>query len=359
MCSHGDVGSVSVWLTMLTLALLGGAAAYQTEFVPSFGYKPPRIKPPPSLQVRQTSALPRPLLPRMALLEQKPTAAELTSTMMEQVGKLHLRRPLVFFDLETTGTKVGVDRIVEMAMIKLMPDGTVIKKPEHPGKDHRMLVNPEMPIPVEASLVHGVYDKDVQDAPTFGMMAPGLSDWLHGCDLGGFNSNRFDVPMLAEEFLRVGVDFGLEGRCLIDVQSIFHRMEQRTLRAALKFYCDKDLEDAHEAMPDTLATVEVFFAQLDQYKEKAILDSRGETVGPVPSDMEALGEFCRMQKNADLMGRLVYDDNGEVVFKFGKHFGKRVRDVLESDASYVEWIMQADFPRYTKRILQKIRDGEL
>lgn len=279
--------------------------------------------------------------------------------MLEQVTGLHLRRPLVFFDLETTGTKVGVDRIVEMAMIKLMPDGSVVKKPEEAGKEHRILVNPEMPIPLESSLVHGVYDEDVKDAPTFGRIAPGLLKWLHDCDLGGFNSNRFDVPMLAEEFLRVGIDFGLEGRNLIDVQNIFHKMEQRTLRAAFMFYCNKELEGAHEALPDTLATVEVFFAQLERYKDATVLDSRGETVGPVPSEMEALGEFCKMRNNADLMGRLVYDDEGQVVFQFGKHTGKRVKEVLDRDPGYFGWMMQGDFPRYTKRILQKVKDGEL
>ena len=279
--------------------------------------------------------------------------------MMELVKKLHLKRPLVFFDLETTGTKVGVDRIVEMAMVKLMPDGTVIKKPEAPGKEHRILVNPEMPIPLESSLVHGVYDEDVADAPTFGRIAPGLLKWLHGCDLGGFNSNRFDVPMLAEEFLRVGIDFGLEGRHLVDVQNIFHKMEQRTLRAAYDFYCGKELEGAHEALPDTLATVDVFLAQLERYKDHTVLNSRGETVGPVPPEVEALAEFCRMRNNADLMGRLVYDDEGEVVFQFGKHTGKRVKDVLAKDPGYFGWMMQGDFPRYTKRVLQKVKDGEL
>jgi DNA polymerase-3 subunit epsilon len=246
-----------------------------------------------------------------------------------------------------------------MAMVKLMPDGTVIKKPEAPGREHRILVNPEMPIPVESSLIHGVYDEDVKDAPTFDRIAPGLLKWLHGCDLGGFNSNRFDVPMLAEEFLRVGIDFGLEGRHLIDVQNVFHRMEQRTLRAAYKFYCDKDLEGAHEALPDTLATVDVFLAQLERYKDKTVLDSRGETVGPVPSDMEELAAFCRMRNNADLMGRLVYDDEGEVLFQFGKHTGKKVREVLQKDPGYFGWMMQGDFPRYTKRILQKVKDGEI
>ena len=281
------------------------------------------------------------------------------SSLTSALKGLHLKKPLVFFDLETTGTKVGVDRIVEMAMVKLLPDGSVIKKPEQAGKAHRILVNPEMPIPVESSLVHGVYDEDVKDAPTFERIAPGLLKWLHGCDLGGFNSNRFDIPMLAEEFLRVGIDFGLEGRNLIDVQNIFHKMEQRTLRAAYKFYCDKDLEGAHEALPDTMATVEVFFAQLEKYADRTVLDSKGETVGPVPNDMEELSSFCRMRNNADLMGRLVYDEEGHVMFQFGKHMGKRVANVLAQDPGYFGWMMQGDFPRYTKRILQKVKDGEL
>jgi DNA polymerase-3 subunit epsilon len=276
---------------------------------------------------------------------------------MEQVKSLHLKRPLVFFDLETTGTKVGVDRIVEMALIKVQPDGSVERKPEEPGK--RILVHPEMPIPLESSLVHGVYDADVADAPTFGRIAPGLLKWLHGCDLAGFNSNRFDVPMLAEEFLRVGIDFGLEDRHLVDVQNIFHRMEQRTLRAAYKFYCDKDLEGAHEALPDTTATLEVFLAQVERYKEYTVLDSRGETVGPLPSDVAEIASFCRMQNNADLMGRLVFDDEGHVLFNFGKHSGQRVKDVLDRDPGYFGWMMQGDFPRYTKRILQQVKEGKL
>lgn len=276
---------------------------------------------------------------------------------MEKVLALKLKRPLVFFDLETTGTKVGVDRIVEMAMIKVNPDGTVVKKPEQPGKAHRILVNPEMPIPIESSLVHGVYDEDVANAPTFGRIAPGLLKWLHGCDLAGFNSNRFDVPMLAEEFLRVGVDFGLEDRHLIDVQNIFHKMEQRTLRAAYAFYCDKELEGAHEALPDTLATLEVFLAQLERYKNHTVLDSRGETVGPVPSDMAELAAFCQMRNNADLMGRLVYDDDGVVVFNFGKYMGQPVKEVLAKDSGYFGWMMQGDFPRYTKRVLQRVKEG--
>ena len=262
--------------------------------------------------------------------------------MTDQILGLHLKRPLVFFDLETTGTKVGVDRIVEMAMVKLMPDGSVIKKPEAPGKEHRILVNPEMPIPIESSLVHGVYDEDVKDAPTFERIAPGLLKWLHGCDLGGFNSNRFDVPMLAEEFLRVGIDFGLEGRNLIDVQNIFHRMEQRALRAAFKFYCDKDLEGAHEACPTPWPRPRCSWHSSSATKQRRRWTAAVRTV-MVPSDMEELATFCRMRNNADLMGRLVYDDEGEVVFQFGKHSGKRVREVLDRDPGYFGWMMQGDF----------------
>ena len=181
----------------------------------------------------------------------------------EGLKRLNLKRPLVVFDLETTGTQVGKDRIVEIAMIKVELGGNVIRKPDKSGAENRILVNPEMPIPIEASLVHGVYDKDVEGKYTFGQIAPGLAKFLDGCDLGGYNSNRFDVPMLVEEFLRVGVDFGLEGRNLIDVQNIFHKMEQRTLKAAYKFYCDKSLDDAHSAEADTKATYEVLKAQFD------------------------------------------------------------------------------------------------
>ena len=248
-----------------------------------------------------------------------------------------------------------MDRIVEMAMVKLMPDGTVIKKPEEPGREHRILINPEMPIPVESSLVHGVYDEDVKDAPTFGRVAPGLLKWLHGCDLGGFNSNRFDVPMLAEEFLRVGIDFGLEGRNLIDVQNVFHRMEQRTLRAAFKFYCDKDLEGAHEALP-TLATVSVP-PQLDRYKDKTVLDSRGETVGGSfrhgrTRSVLQNAQQCRLDGTVGVRRRRACG------VQFG-NTGKRVKKVLDRDPGYFGWMMQGDFPRYTKRILQKVKDGEL
>lgn len=272
---------------------------------------------------------------------------------------LHLKRPLVVFDLETTGVQVGTDRIVEIAMIKISPDGSVVRKPEKAGNEYRILVNPEMPIPLESSLVHGVYDDDVKSKHTFGVIAPGLVKFLHNCDLGGFNSNRFDVPMLAEEFLRVGVDFGLEGRNLIDVQNIFHKMEQRTLKAAYRFYCDKELEGAHEAYPDTAATLEILVSQLEKYADATISDSRGETVGPVPSDMDELHKFCQRTHNADLAGRLIYNDDGVIVFNFGKNKGVSVKELIERDPGYFGWMMKGDFPRYTKRVLEQIKEGTL
>ena len=270
---------------------------------------------------------------------------------------LHLKKPLVVFDLETTGTDLSKDRIVELAMIKVSPDGTVEKKPDQPGKEHRLLINPERPIPVESSMVHGIYDGDVADKPTFRQYAKGMADFLDGCDLAGFNSNRFDVPFLAEEFLRVGVDFGMEGRNLIDVQNIFHMMEQRTLRAAYQFYCGKELDGAHEAMPDTEATLEVLLAQLERYESTTVMASNGDQVGPVPTDMDALHVFCQRQRFADLAGRFVYDDQDAVVFNFGQHKGKSVESILKANPGYFGWMMGADFPEYTKRVLRKVHES--
>lgn len=272
-------------------------------------------------------------------------------------SELNLKRPLVVFDLETTGTDVGKDRIVEIAMIKISPDGSIVKKPEKRGAEHRILVNPEMAIPRESSEVHGVWDADVAGKHTFKQLAPRLVQFLENCDLAGFNSNRFDIPMLAEEFLRVGVDFGLEGRNLIDVQNIFHKMEQRTLRAAFKFYCGKELDGAHEALPDTEATMEILLAQLERYQQSTVLDSMGEAIGPVPTDMDELHVFCQRQPFADLVGRFVYDENGQVLFNFGQHKGKLVKEVLALNPGYFGWMMDADFPNYTKRTLRKVWEG--
>jgi DNA polymerase-3 subunit epsilon len=273
------------------------------------------------------------------------------------VSALHLQRPLVIFDLETTGTDVSKDRIVEIAMIKVHPDGTVEKKPEQRGAEHRLLINPGMPIPLESSLIHGIYDEHVQDKPTFKQYAKSMAAFLDNSDLGGYNSNRFDVPFLAEEFLRAGVDFDLESRNLIDVQNIFHKMEQRTLRAAYKFYCGKTIEGAHEALPDTEATLEVLLAQLEKYEHTVVDVSDDETVGPVPRDMEELAAFCQRQPFADPAGRFVYGPDEVVLFNFGQHKGKPVTEVLAAQPGYYGWMMGADFPAYTKKVLKRVHDS--
>lgn len=271
--------------------------------------------------------------------------------------ELNLKRPLVFFDLETTGTNVASDRIVEIALVKVMPDGSIHTRPEKPGKENRFLINPQMPIPIETSMIHGVYDEDVKDAPTFGDVASKLFKFIHDCDLGGFNSNRFDIPLLAEEFLRVGVDFSIEGRNLIDAQVIFHLMEQRTLSAGYKFYCGKSLDDAHEALPDTMATFEIFKEQIKRYEGQSAKDIRTKKSFEIQNDMEKIHAFCQRNRHADLMGRLVYNDDDQVVFNFGKYRGMPVKDVLKKDAGYFGWMMQGDFPNYTKKVLKELKEN--
>ena len=268
--------------------------------------------------------------------------------------KLNLKKPVVFFDLETTGTNVASDRIVEIAMVKIMPDGSINSKPEQPGKDNRFLINPEMPIPFESSLVHGIYDEDVKDAPTFKEVAPKLAKYLFGCDLGGFNAIRFDIPLLAEEFLRVGIGFDVEGRNLLDAQVVFHLMEQRTLKAAYKFYCDKSLDDAHEALPDAMASFEVFRAQIERYQGVEAKDAKGNDLRPIVNDMDEMHLFCQRHKHADLLGRFVYNDADEIVFNFGKFKGEPVADVLKKEPGYYGWMKNGDFPLYTKKVLDEI-----
>jgi DNA polymerase III subunit epsilon len=270
--------------------------------------------------------------------------------------KLNLKKPIAFFDLETTGTDIGKDRIVEIAIVKIQPDGQVTMMPAQSGKEHRVLVNPGVPIPIEASLVHGIYDADVKDAPTFADLAPKLFKFLFECDLGGFNSNRFDIPLLAEEFLRAGIDFSIEGRNLIDVQVIFHMMEQRNLKAAYKFFCGKDLDDAHEALPDTLATLEVFEAMLDRYKDVEVTDADGNKTKPVQNDMEVIHKLSERKKKADFAGHIIFNDKDQPAFNFGKYKNMTVEDVLSRDAGYFSWMMNADFPLYTKKVLKEIRE---
>lgn len=259
---------------------------------------------------------------------------------------LNLKNPLVIFDLETTGIKISEDRIVEYSFVKIHPDQTKEVKSQR--------INPTIPIPLETSLIHGIYDKDVAEAPTFKMIAKNLAKWLEGCDLGGFNVIRFDVPMLVEEFLRADVDFEIKNRKLIDAQKFFHLMEKRNLSAAYKFYCDKDLKDAHSAEADTLATVAVLEAQIEKYNQQEVIDNLGNPLGTFQNDMQALHNLT-FTKMADLAGRLVYNRQDEIVFNFGKHRGKTVAEVLKKEPSYYDWMMKGDFTRDTKRKLTEIK----
>ena len=260
---------------------------------------------------------------------------------------LKLKKPLAFFDLETTGTNVATDRIVEISILKIHPDGKEEIKTRK--------INPTIPIPIEASLVHGIYDEDVKDEPSFKAIGKSLADFLKNADLAGFNSNRFDVPLLMEEFLRAEIDFDLSKVKLVDVQNIFHQMEKRTLAAGYQFYCGKRLENAHSAEADTVATFEILEAMIDRYKDAEIEDDKGNLIQPVKPDIEALAEFSQRGKNLDLAGRIVLDDENNALFNFGKHKGKKVVDILNTDPSYYAWMMNGDFPLYTKKVLEELK----
>ena len=248
--------------------------------------------------------------------------------------KLNLKRPIVFFDLETTGVDTAKDRIVEISMVKVMPDDEEIVKTRK--------INPGIHIPEEATAIHGITDEDVKDCPTFAQIARSLEQFIAGCDFGGFNSNRFDLPMLVEEFMRAGISVDFKRRRFVDVQNIFHKMEQRTLVAAYKFYCDKDLTNAHSAEADTLATYEVLKAQLDRYDN-------------LENDIDFLAEFSTRNESADYAGRILYNEKGEEVFGFGKYKGRCVAEIFESEPSYYNWMMNGDFPLYTKKVITEIR----
>lgn len=260
---------------------------------------------------------------------------------------LNLTKPLAFFDLETTGISVGSDRIVEISIVRVNIDNTTDKLTKR--------VNPTIPIPVSSSKIHGIYDKDIADCQTFKELAPQLAQFLTNCDLAGFNSNKFDVPVLVEEFLRAEIDFDFKNRKLIDVQNIFHMMEPRNLSAAYKFYCDKKLENAHSAEADTIATYEIFKAQLERYKDTELEDDKGNKHKPVQNDMNILSTFTARNRNADLAGRIIFNESGVEVFNFGKHKDKPVKEVFEKEPSYYNWMMQGDFPLYTKKIITQIR----
>jgi DNA polymerase-3 subunit epsilon len=260
--------------------------------------------------------------------------------------KLNLKRPLAFFDLEATGTNIGADRIVEISVIKMHPDGSEAVK--------TWRVHPGMPIPLESSLIHGIYDEHIKDEPKFHEIAQAVAEFIEDSDLAGYNSNKFDIPMLMEEFLRTSVAFDIENRHFVDVQNIFHQMEQRTLKAAYQFYCSKDIINAHSAEADTRATMEVLLAQIARYENMEWEDKKGNRSIPVVNDVEALHKFTNLNKPVDFAGRMVYNEAGEETFNFGKHKGKTVEDVLKIEPSYYSWMMNGDFPLYTKRRLEAI-----
>jgi DNA polymerase-3 subunit epsilon len=268
--------------------------------------------------------------------------------------QFHLKKPLAFFDLETTGVDVGKDRIVEVAILKVMPNGQVHRMPAE-GQP-RLVMNPGIPIPIESSLIHGIYPADVENAPTFADLAPKLYQFLFDCDLAGFNSNKFDLPLLAEEFLRAGVEFDIEGRNLIDVQVLYHMMEPRNLSAAFQFYCGKTLEDAHEAMPDVVATAEVLNAMISRYQGVQIFQGKNK-VEPVMNDMQALHRSCERRPKVDLVGHVVLNDKNEPMITFGKHKGKPVVEVFKAEPGYFGWLMNADFPLYTKKVFREIKES--
>ena len=249
------------------------------------------------------------------------------------MAKLLLERPIIFFDLETTGTNVLTDRIVEMSYIKVFPDGS--------EESRTRRLNPERPIPAEATAIHHITDDDVAECPTFRQVAQSLVSIFEGCDIAGFNSNRFDVPMLDQEFRRAGIKFDFSKVRFVDVQTIFHKKEQRTLVAAYRFYCDKNLEEAHTALADTRATYEVLLAQLDKYSD-------------LPRDIDGLSDYSSQKKNVDFMGRLVYDDQGREIINFGKYKGQPALQVLRRDPSYLDWIRRGDFPQNTKDAFERI-----
>lgn len=253
--------------------------------------------------------------------------------------KLNLKNPLVFFDLETTGINISRDKIVEASFLKVYPNG------KEEIRTYR--INPEMHIPEESTAIHGITDEDVKDCPTFKQLAKTLADFLEGCDMAGFNSSRFDVPMLAEEFLRAGVEFDISKRKFVDVQIIFHKKEQRTLEAAYRFYCDKELDNAHSAEADAVATYEVLKSQLERYPD-------------LVNDINMLSkEFSSFNDNVDFAGRIVLNEKGVEVFNFGKHKGKAVAEVFKKEPSYYAWMMEGDFPLNTKQVITKIRLREM
>ena len=248
--------------------------------------------------------------------------------------ELKLTKPICFFDLETTGINITTDRIVEIAIFKVYPNGNKESK--------TWLVNPTIPIPAETTAIHGISNEKVANEPTFAELASSVYNMIKDSDLAGFNSDRFDIPLLAEELLRAGVDFDMKNRVSVDIQTIFHKKEERTLGAAYKFYCGETLENAHSAEADTMATFEILKSQFDRYDD-------------LPQDMKSLSEYTTRKKTADFAGFIIIDKDGDEAFSFGKNKGKKVNDVLETEPGYFSWIQNADFPLYTKKVLTAIK----
>lgn len=248
--------------------------------------------------------------------------------------ELKLKRPIAFLDLETTGINVSSDRIVELSILKITPN----------GKEEWMStrINPGIPIPAKSTAIHGITDSDVANAPAFKEVAKNLAAFIEGCDLAGYNAIKFDIPVLAEEFLRINIDFNFRKRRYVDAQVIYHKKEQRTLSAAYQFYCNKDLKGAHGSKADTAATYEVLKAQLDRY-------------GDLENDIEKLADISSFNNNVDFAGRIILDENGIEIFNFGKHKGKSVEHVFSEEPSYYSWMMNGDFPLYTKKVLTEIK----
>ncbi len=253
--------------------------------------------------------------------------------------KLNLKKPIIFFDLETTGLNITSDRIVEFAAIKVNIDSS--------EESLHYIINPEIDIPKEISEIHGLTNDDVKDKPKFKEVAKKIAKFIEGCDIAGYNSNKFDIPVLAEEFIRADIDIDIKKRNFIDVQNIFHKKEKRTLEAAYKFYCNKDLKNAHSALADTKATYEVLKSQLDMYAN--------DEEEPLENDVAFLDDFSSFNKNADFAGRLVYDKDNDECINFGKYKGQKVKDVIAKDPGYYGWILKSDFPLYTKKIFTKIK----
>ncbi len=248
--------------------------------------------------------------------------------------KLNLKNPIVFFDLETTGINVSSDRIVEITYLKVEPNGNKTSK--------TLRINPQMHIPEQASAVHGIYDQDVADCPAFRQVAASIAKDIEGCDLAGYNSINFDIPLLVEEFLRADVDIDLKRRKFVDVMVIFYKQEPRNLSAAYKFYCGKDLSNAHSSEADTMATLEILEAQLCRY-------------GDLENTIDFLSEYSSHNKNVDYAGRIIYDSNKREIFNFGKYKGMLVVDVFQRDPSYYQWMMNGDFPLYTKKVITRLK----